>query len=239
MRAIFSVSLLAALVGLPCPSIPAQSAGTGGAATKENLDLPYDAFGQSDEEEEAPEIIVFYGQQYECDSVVFCVDKSSSMEGMKWKRCQQEILKNVTQFSEKTQFGIVLFDANVTKFPGSGRPADASPAMKAAAVSYISASTTGHGTCCKAGLQMALNISNQTTAKRKVILYLSDGRQTCPNAGDEAAYGAATLAEVTARNTQKAHINTLCIAPAGGDCDENFMKKLAAQNQGQYARIVQ
>ena len=32
-------------------------------ASKENLDLPFDAFGISEDEKEAPEVVFFYGQQ--------------------------------------------------------------------------------------------------------------------------------------------------------------------------------
>ena len=36
----------------------------GQVKTKENLDLPYDAFGLNETEEEAPEGVVFYGQSF-------------------------------------------------------------------------------------------------------------------------------------------------------------------------------
>ena len=45
----------------------------GGVALKENLDLPFNAVGKSgeEEEEEAPEIVVLYGQAFEGDGFVF------------------------------------------------------------------------------------------------------------------------------------------------------------------------
>ena len=42
------------------------------ALVKANLDLPYDAGGSAEEAEESPEIIVFYGQQFEGQGVFFC-----------------------------------------------------------------------------------------------------------------------------------------------------------------------
>jgi hypothetical protein len=217
---------------------PAFGQDAGGGGTKENLDLPFDAIGASEDEEEAPEIIVFYGQQYEGDGIFFCCDKSGSMnEANKFRRLQQEVAKNLTQFSERVQFGIVFFDAGLSKFPPSGRPAEANPSMKAAGMAYVMSTTPGHGTCCKAALTTALTYANQATSKRKLIIYLSDGYTTCPGQ-DATQYGQATLAEVTARNTSRIHINTICIGPQGG-VDENWMRKLAAQNNGSYARIVQ
>ena len=240
-RSFSTVLAITALLGftLLAPLAYGQGASAGGSvATKENLDLPFDAIGDSEDEEDAPEIIVFYGQQYEGDGIFFCCDKSSSMLGQKFAVLQKEVIKNVSSFSEKVQFGIVFFDAGLWKFPPSGRPAEANPAMKAAASSFVMSTSTGFGTCCKAALAVALSFANQSTSKRRLIIYLSDGRQTCPGQ-DEAPYGAATLAEVTAKNTSMVHINALCIGPAGGDVDEAWMRKLAAQNNGAYARIVQ
>jgi hypothetical protein len=51
----------------------------GGVATKENLDLPFDSIGESEEEEDAPEIVTFYGQQLEGDGIFYVIDRSSSM----------------------------------------------------------------------------------------------------------------------------------------------------------------
>jgi hypothetical protein len=49
-----------------------DQSGGGQAATKENLDLPFDAFANTEEEEEAPEVIFFHGQQYEGDGYTHC-----------------------------------------------------------------------------------------------------------------------------------------------------------------------
>jgi hypothetical protein len=49
----------------------AQETG-GGSALKENLDLPFDAVSRiGEEEEEAPEIVLLYGQAFEGDGFVF------------------------------------------------------------------------------------------------------------------------------------------------------------------------
>lgn len=208
------------------------------SATKENLDLPFDAVGSSEDEEEAPEIVVFYGQQYEGDGFFFCCDRSGSMnDGVKWKRMQQEVVKNISQFSEKVEFSIVFFDAGMVCFPPSGRPAEASPALKAAGIAMVMSAVPGHGTCAKPALIKTINYANQSSSKRKTCIYLSDGHTTCDGQGSESAYANTILAEVTARNTQRAHINTICIGQT--DVMEDFMRKLAAQNNGQYSRLVQ
>jgi hypothetical protein len=52
-----------------------------GGALKSNLDLPFDAGLLNDdaEDEDAPELITFYSQQYEGDGIFYCIDHSSSM----------------------------------------------------------------------------------------------------------------------------------------------------------------
>jgi len=221
------------LVLTPSPSYAQEG---GGGFNKLNLDLPFDAGGTQEEEEEAPEIVVFYGQQYEGDGIFFSCDKSGSMnEGNKFKKLQQEVIKNISQFSERVEFGICFFDAGLSKFPTSGQPAKASAAMKAAGSAYVMSTAPGHGTCSKPALITCLQFANQSSAKRKVIIHLSDGFNYCGGA-DEATYSRECLNEVSQRNTCRAHVNTIGF---GASVNEQFMKALAAQNSGSYSRVVE
>lgn len=207
-------------------------------ATKYNLDLPFDALGESEDEEEAPEIIIFYGQQFEADGFFFCCDKSGSMrDANKFKRLQREVTRNISQFSERVQYSVVFFDKDMVKFPQSGIPADATPVMKAAGIAMVMGAQPGTGTCCKPALTESLNYARKSTVRRKTIIYLSDGRNTCPG-NDEAQYKASALSEITSKNTERVRINTICIGPQGS-VDEDFMKRLASVNNGTYSRIVQ
>jgi hypothetical protein len=227
------LAMAAILVVIP-EALAQEGGGDSAVATKENLDLPFDAIGEMDnEEEEAPEIFVFYGEQYEGDGIFFSCDKSGSMnQGTKWKQLQMEVIRNVQEFSERVQFGIVFFDAQLVKFPTSGHPADASPAMKAAATAFVMSTSPGHGSCCKEALLTCLQFANQSTAKRKVIIHLADGMTTCPG-HDRNVYGQQTLSEVTSRNTQRAKINTICLMD--GENNSTFMRTLAGMNGGTYA----
>jgi uncharacterized protein with von Willebrand factor type A (vWA) domain len=221
----------------PSPAF-AQATGSGGGFSKQNLDLPFDAGGNQEEEEEAPEIVVFYGQQYEGDGIFFCCDRSGSMkDGTKFKKLQQEVIKNITQFSERVQFGIVFFDAGMVKFPNSGQPATATAALKAAGTAFVMTTMPGSGTCQKPALLQCLMYANQSSAKRKVIIYLSDGYATCGNV-DTQAYWKETINEVSQRNTSRARVNCICIGQQG-QVDETNMKSLAAQNGGTFARVVE
>ena len=41
-------------------------------------------------------------------------------------KLQREVVRIITGLSERVQFGIVFFDADVFKFPPSGKPAESS-----------------------------------------------------------------------------------------------------------------
>ena len=77
----------------------------GNSSTNNNLDLPFDAREADDIEEDAAEIIYFYGQQYEGDVFVFCVDRSGSMgDHGELARAKREICRNIMEFSNRTEF---------------------------------------------------------------------------------------------------------------------------------------
>jgi hypothetical protein len=211
-----------------------------GEACKENLDLPIHGRGDGDKEEEdeiAPYIFVFYGQQFEGDAIFFSCDRSGTMKkGLKWPTLQRELIQSITGFSRGVQFGIAFFDAGLSKFPPSGRPAEATQATKAAATAYVRSLSPGGGTCCRNGLFTAIEFAQQAVAKRKLIIHLADGITTCPGHNPE-TYRRETLIQVRQRNVERIPINTICIGPVGG-VNESWMQELAYSNGGSYSRIV-
>jgi hypothetical protein len=217
----------------------AGSPGDGGAqaGTKENLDLPFDAAAEG-EDESAVEMVTFYELVYEADGVFFCCDRSGSMEERaKFTRLQQEVLRSIRQFSEKVEFAVVFFDTGMVCIPPSGRPLEATPAMKAMAEAMVLSTRPGKGTCALPALCAALNFANLSTASRKIIIYLSDGRNTC-NDQDPEIYGSMVLKEVKRRNVHAVRINTIVIGPEG-NVNERWMRQLAAENGGSCSRAAE
>jgi hypothetical protein len=65
------------LVACGALATPVFSQGIGGAtAVKDNLDLPFDATSAAEADEDSPEVIVLYAQQYEGDGFVFVSDST-------------------------------------------------------------------------------------------------------------------------------------------------------------------
>jgi Mg-chelatase subunit ChlD len=224
---LFSIVSLAVFLG----------AGRLDAQVKENLDLPFDAVGDSEDEEEAPEVVSFYSVNLEGDGFFYVIDKSGSMtEQGELARAKQECLKNLREFSNRVWFGIVFFDGNVSKFPSNGQPARADPAMKQQASSFVQAAAReARGSCCKEGLLAGLKMANMSKPRRKVLVYLGDGGTNCGGV-DPSQYMRETLSAVLGANYQRCKINTIGVLDVRPE-NENFLKQLAAQNAGTYTRI--
>jgi hypothetical protein len=211
------------------------AAGDLSAQIKENLDLPFDAVGEQEEEEESPEVVNFLNVNLEGDGFFYIIDNSGTMNDQgETPRAKQEVLKNIREFSDRVYFGVFFFDRGLVKFPSNGQPAKANAGMKGAATSFISSVQRGSGTCGKEALLQALRMANMCKAKRKVIVYLSDGGGTCD--GDESTYLQQTLSAVSSANVQRVKINTILVLnPTGGG--EQFMRQLASMNNGSYTKI--
>ena len=131
----FAVLFFLFVLGQPTLS-EAQS--MAGGMLKANLDLPFDA---------GLLVITFYSQQYEGDGIFYCIDHSSSMNDGELIVAKREVIRNIMEFSPRVQFGIVFFDRNMIKHPGSGRPTEANAAAKATAIAWVTAVPNGGGSC--------------------------------------------------------------------------------------------
>ena len=208
----------------------------GGAYLKENLDLPYNAGARApDEEEDPPEIVTFYGQTYETEAIFFCLDQSLSMGSGEWEALQRELTRVITEFSTSMEFGIVFFHEEATVFPSSRRPAKATPGMKRSAISLVrSTAPSNRSTCFLSGLREALRMANLSSAERRSVVFMSDGKATCIGE-DSVTYVQQTLSEVKALNAKRSAINTVGV---GFEVIEHFLKSLAEQNGGRYQRLT-
>ncbi|MBI4604537.1 MAG: VWA domain-containing protein [Planctomycetes bacterium] len=236
LRGVFVPAFLASAVaafGLPSRS-PSPSAPEG---LKENLDLPLDAGGDPDDDDDYIETIRFYGSDFEADGFFPVVDRSKTMQDRgELPRAKSEATRIVQEFSSRVQFGLFFFDKGLVQFPGGDTPAIAHPPQKQSAVAWIQTVAPGSGTCGQPGLVAALRMANRSTAKRRVIVYISDGGGTCPGSQGEAEYLRETLAVVTGLNYQRIRIDTIGVIDVG-PLQEEFLRQLAASNGGTYRRI--
>lgn len=217
----------------------AQTPGGLGLGVKENLDLPFDALGEEDEEdEEAPEVVMFYGTALEGEGFFYVIDRSGSMQDSgELVIAKREVTRNITEFTERVRFGVFFFDKGVQRFPSGDQAAKADSGSKASAISFVESMTSGSGSCPLVGLAAALDMANKCSVRRKVITYVGDGGGHCAGARNEAEYHARTLAGVGVQNYQRLQINAigvLDVSPA----QELFLQSLASMNGGTYKRIM-
>jgi hypothetical protein len=217
--------------------LAAQSLGGSGVGVKENLDLPYDAADQSTSDEEAPEHIVFFGQDYEGDGFFFTVENSGGMaQNLYLARAKAELSRTIADLSDEAEFSVNFFDANAVSFPECGRPTVATRAMKSAALAWIDAIHNGSCSCCQKGFMGALRSANLSSARRKVIIYVGRGRGLC--GGDESAYLDQCVRLVTAENANRVQINTIGLSMSTGpSIYADFLRAIAAANGGTYRPI--
>jgi len=192
------------------------------------LDLPSGGAGIGDDEEDAPETVTFYGNQYEGDGFFWCLDKSCSME---WTGSlsilKSEFTEAVQSLTEASEFSVVAFSTGHIAWSPIPKRANAQNRIGASA--WVQALQADGATCLADAAITTINISNLSDKDYKNILVLSDGVPTCPGPIE-------TIALVTGANWQRTPINTIYI---GIDADGiPFMQSLAAANQGEFSQAT-
>ena len=250
--------LLAAIISI-CWIASTLSQDVGKSSVTQNLDLPYNAGTGDSTEEDAAEVIFFYGQQYEGDAFVFCVDRSGSMlDRGELDRAKREIARNIMEFNSATEFAVCFFSERVLMWPSSGATVPASYNMKRAACAWIAGVDRGVYSCPKKGLARSIQAVNRSRNDRRCIIYVGDGGGTCLvpgwkrsiDQGDnphgyssavvlfEMQYLQGTLAEVERLNYKNVSINSVGVMMAGRrEVHHQFVENLARNNNGTYRRI--
>jgi hypothetical protein len=199
------------------------------------LDLPNGAGRSIEEEEELPEIIIFYEFEYETNGVFFCLDQSMSMGSNKWSALQRELIEVVNDLSNSSEFGIVFFHETAEEtFPRSGRPPRATDSKKQQAIRMVmNTLPSDKSTCFLEGLKKTVKMANTSRAADRCIIFMSDGKATCVGQ-DSATYTQRTLQEIRLLNKERVPINTVGI---GFEPVEYFLKGLARESGGTYRRL--
>ena len=246
--------LLAAAISISwIASILSQE--VGGTGQSQNLDLPYNADTTTVIDEDAAEIIFFYGQQFQGDAFVFCVDRSGSMgDHGELARAKREICRNIMEFSPDTEFAICFFHTGWIMWPANQRTVKATIQNKQAACRWVALIAGGQMSCPKSALLKSLQTLNGSKGRRRCLIYVGAGGGTCMDQGwrnqfpdipaiiastlFEEHYLTETLAEVRRMNYKRASINTIGVMMNGRrDRHHSFVRLLAQQNNGRYRRI--
>ena len=107
---------------------------------------------------------MFYGNAYEGDGIVFCLDESKSMnKAGRWKVRQREAIRAISELSARSEFGLVFYGAGAHSFRKSLVPA--SEANKQAAIAFVQARQMSLGTCLGPGIGKSLKLVQRAGSK--------------------------------------------------------------------------
>ncbi len=222
-----------------------NAAGPDSFSVRQNLDLPYNAGGVSEEDEEAPDIIFLYGGMYEANAVVFCLDESLTMNGEdRFGIQRREATRAVSELSDRTEFGIIFYGARVHSF--RNQLVTANGGNKAAANAFIASRSTNLGTCTGPAVVKALRLLQNSSLTHKAVIVVSDGQPTtCPftpvgGCEGQKRINRQVLSEIRAATSSRITIHTVLVGRSDicGD-GFRFMRTMASGNGGTYRKVSQ
>ncbi len=169
----------------------------------------------------------YYGLPIQAKHLVFVVDISGSMEGLRINTLKRELTATIDALPAETTFNIVVFSTRVSVWQKNLVPATQSNKQKGR--QYVYGLRPGGRTASYDALETAMGFDVEA------IYFLSDGD---PNAGQISVPEAIVAAVVQANRVRRISVYTIgiCPGPAGGPLD-NFMRSLAEQNLGIYRRV--
>ncbi len=191
------------------------------------LDLP--AGGgpdDEDEDESIPDMISFYGVDYEGDAFVWVLDVSLSMGGVGLiDTLRSEFTGAVSSLSRDTDFGAVAFSTNMRFLDLFCKEADSS--RKSTAAAWIVSIEPGGVTCLAPAVVKGLEIVRKSPNQHRRVIVVGDGMPYCGPAGPAPSD---VLSDISFNNYDRIPIDTVFVglAPEGFE----FFQQLASQNYG-------
>jgi Mg-chelatase subunit ChlD len=196
---------------------------------KENLDLPYNAKGENEDENTAETVLVFWGHEYAGDTFVLVLDSSGSMAtGAKMQALKREANKSVTDLNTNAEFGLLAFNVELKVW--SEKTKDASIPNKESARGFIAGLVPKNSTNVSKAVIKALEIAKTSSKKSRQIIVQCDGLPTTEKP-DEA------LQKIHQANTERYKIHAVLINGNGNEAAREFMQTLARQNSGTFREV--
>ncbi|MGE4619595.1 MAG: vWA domain-containing protein [Planctomycetota bacterium] len=190
------------------------------------LDLPAGGGNNEEEDEEIPDVIQFFGQDFEGDAFVWVLDTSGSMSvGGNMQQLREEFVGAVSSLSSETEFGVIAFNQNLQELDSHCKEATTSRKMVAAA--WVVALPTNGSSCISPAVIRGLEIARKSSKEQRRVILVGDGGSQCgsttPNATQD-------LINISMANWDRIAIDTVFVGGHGEGLD--FYQALANQNQG-------
>lgn len=192
--------------------------------------IPYERFSEKDQayltqwRDEYDRSFVsldFMGISVKSSRVIFVIDISGSMEGKRWKKLELNLEKVIRAIEMPSDFNIITFGSAVHQFKEDMIPAN--KRNQAAAIEWLEEQRPSGSTNTKDALKKAFESESVET-----IVLLSDGLPT------DDTYGIYNSVSTLQREREKpVTIHAISYQSHRG---ADFMKELAARNNGRFIR---
>jgi uncharacterized protein YegL len=156
--------------------------------------------------------------------IIFVIDKSGSMEGLKIKQVKTAFSKIIEDLSEGDRFNVVFFDTEIKPF--SSEILYANDTNKGKAIAAVTKVYAGGGTNINAALTTSLGMFYNIGDNVPIIVFLTDGMPT------EGVTSTAAIRD-NVLQANKAHASIFSIAfGKEDDYDFDFLQALSLENRG-------
>jgi len=207
------------IAGLLFPAVASESK----ARDHRPLDLPAGGLGVGEEEEDAPESIVFFGGSYEGDAFFFLLDKSGSMFGTKMDLLRSEMASAFDELSPQSEFGLVAFSGDFLVF--SPMPMKSTTQNLLAARAWVNALEAFGATQMLSAAQELLTIAHICGLESRSVIVVGDGLPNGPGPEE-------TLSGILATNLDGLPFHTILFGVS--ESAVAFMLQLASSTGGTY-----
>lgn len=161
----------------------------------------------------------FMGVQSDAIDVVYIIDHSGSMEGMRLAHTKLELVRSIEQLPDSGHFAVIFFDQTFDVMP-PGTLVEASKKAKTNAIDWVRHQQAGGGTDPSEAIAYALRL------RPKAIFLMTDGIFEFPSQ---------VLSVIERENTDKrTSINTIAFHERGA---EALLQRIAKENRGDYRYV--
>ncbi|HIA27400.1 MAG TPA: VWA domain-containing protein, partial [Planctomycetes bacterium] len=155
-----------------------------GEGQRRPLDLPSGGKGDVDTDgvpDSTPDQVQFYGQSFEGDSFVWCLDRSSSMAGSRFDQLKEEVLLAVISLSSQSRFDLVAFSTGHEVW--APRLRRATPQNRQSAMGWIQNLQPWGLTCLGEAVVESLEILTASPDRHRNLILVGDGMPYCGAGG--------------------------------------------------------
>lgn len=156
----------------------------------------------------------FFGVTATGNRFVYIIDSSGSMDGRRFSKARDELLRSLFALEEDREFCVIFFSDDASPMFGSASLLPATQANKNRAEQWVQRFRNGGGTDPEQAIRLALG------QRPDAIFLLTDG-----------GFDVGAVSTARSLNTRKATFNTIGFEDKGGEAN---LKRIAADSGGKY-----